>query len=491
MTSKGIAARTFDLVDEALARIRRHPDVTYAEVRFCEQRSERLFARDGQLDEMTQGESSGFGIRVLARGAWGFACTAIPASEALAKAADTAIAVALASARIARAPVRLSERDPEVGRYETPFEIDPFTVPLDRKVADLLAPLELLVGSGRPIESAEAWMEWVRVHKLLATSEGTRVEQHFVYGGAGMMAIAVGDDGRAQRRTYPSFRGAEAAQGGYELVSELALVANAPRIREEAIALLSAPPCPEGRKDVIIASDQLALQIHESAGHPTELDRALGTEISLAGGSFLQPSMLGKLRYGSPLVTIVADSTTPGGLGTFGWDDEGTKAGKAPLVEDGIFVDYLSSRETAQALGRASTGTMRADGYSRIPLIRMVNVSLEPREGTLDDLIADTRDGILLQTNKSWSIDDLRLDFQFACEMAWEIKNGRRTRLLRDSRYTGRTPEFWGSCDAIAGPEEFRLWGITTCGKGDPMQTMQVGHGCAPARFRNVEVGHS
>jgi TldD protein len=241
---------------------------------------------------------------------------------------------------------------------------------------------------------------------------------------------------------------------------------------------------------VILESSQVGLQIHESCGHPTELDRALGTEISLAGGSFLQPELLDKLRYGSAIVDLVADSTSPGGMGTFGWDDEGVRAGTRHLVREGSFVDYLSSRETAATLGRASTGTMRAEGWNRTPLIRMVNVSLQPREGTLEALVADTRDGVLLETDKSWSIDDLRLNFQFTCEVAWEIKHGKRTRLLRDPLYTGLTPQFWRSCDAICGPDEWRLWGVTTCGKGDPMQAMQVGHGAAPARFRGVTVGN-
>jgi TldD protein len=268
-------------------------------------------------------------------------------------------------------------------------------------------------------------------------------------------------------------------------------MANVDRVADEATALLSAPPCPSGARDLVLESSQVALQIHESCGHPTELDRALGAEISLAGGSFMQPHLVGKLVYGSPLVTLVADATSAGGMGTFGWDDEGVPAGTRPLVERGIFVDYLSSRETAALLGRPSTGTMRADGWKRTPLIRMVNVSLEPREGTLDALLADTKDGVFMATDRSWSIDDLRLNFQFSCEVAWEIKSGKRTRLLRDPVYTGITPAFWRSCDAICGRDEWRLWGITTCGKGDPMQLMQVGHGAAPARFRGVTIGSS
>jgi TldD protein len=205
----------------------------------------------------------------------------------------------------------------------------------------------------------------------------------------------------------------------------------------------------------------------------------------------MQPGMLGKLRYGADIVDIVADSTSPGGMGTFGWDDEGSAAGVHPLIERGTFVDYLSSRETAAGLGRSSTGTMRADGWNRPPLIRMVNVSLQPRAGTLDDLIADTQDGIFMLVDKSWSIDDLRLNFQFSCEVAWEIKHGKKTRLLRDPRYTGITNEFWRSCDAICGESEWKLFGISTCGKGDPMQIMQVGHGAAPARFKQVAVGNT
>src|SRR6202030_1226805 len=243
----------------------------------------------------------------------------------------------------------------------------------------------------------------------------------------------------------PTWQGGDGFQAGWERVGALDLRGHVDVVKDEALALLSAPTCPAGPRTLLLESSQVALQIHESCGHPTELDRALGSEISLSGGSFMQPRMLGKLRYGSPLVTIVADATSEGGNGTFGWDDEGVPAGKRPLVERGLFVDYLSSRETAAALGRASTGTMRSESWNRPPIIRMVNVSLEPGAGgTLEDLIADTDDGILISTDKSWSIDDLRLDFQFSCEIAWEIKKGRRARMVRDPFYRGITPRFWG-----------------------------------------------
>ena len=479
------------LCEAALARSKRHDDLSYAEVRWVRERSEQATIRDGAPEGVGQSSSRGFGIRVIARGAWGFACTPLLSQEAVEAAFDEAVAIARASARVAPRAVVFPERGAERGRYETPLEIDPFEVPLKDKLADLAAPEAALREGGAPIRSAEAYTTWNELEKLLLTTEGTDVEQRFVYGGAGMSVVAVGDDGRSQRRSFPGPPGVGLVQGGYEQVAREDLLVAAPKVRQEAIELLGAPPCPPGTRDIILASNQLALQIHESCGHPTELDRALGEEISLAGGSFLQPGMLGKFRYGSDLVTLTADSVAPGGLGTFGWDDEGTAARKAPLVKDGLFVDYLSSRQAAAALGRESTGTVRADGWNRIPMIRMVNVSLEPREGSLEELIADTRDGILFDNNKSWSIDDLRLNFQFSCEAAWEIKNGKRTRLLRDARYTGITPEFWRGCDAVCGPDEGRIWGLSMCGKGDPMQLMAVAHGAPPARFRKVEVGHS
>jgi TldD protein len=483
--------RIRELSAATLAHARRHADVTYAEVRWVRERNERLRVRNGAPDGMTRGGRAGFSVRVIARGAWGFACTQTPTPEALEKCADAAVATARASARLIKKPVLFPERAAQVGSYETPLRVDPFEVPLETKLRDLgQAEAELRKG-GPPVQSAEAWMGWTELEKLLVTSEGSDLHQRFVYGGAGISVIAAGDDGRMQRRSYPGFPGSEILQAGYESVDGATLLAEATRIRSEVIELLTADPCPEGTRDVILGSNQLALQVHESCGHPTELDRALGEEISLAGGSFMQPEELGKLRYGSEIVTITADSVAAQGLGTFGWDDEATPAGKRPLVERGTFVDYLSSRETASALGRESTGTVRAESWNRMPMIRMVNVSLEPRAGRFEDLVADTDDGILFDTNQSWSIDDLRLNFQFSCEVAWEIKRGKRTRLLKNARYTGVTPELWRSCDAICGPEDARIWGLAMCGKGDPIQVMGVSHGAPPARFRKVQVGHS
>ena len=269
----------------------------------------------------------------------------------------------------------------------------------------------------------------------------------------------------------------------------LGLEREAPRIGEQAAALLSAPICPAATTTVVLDSDQVALQVHESTGHPTELDRIYGTEAAYAGTSFVKPGDLGSLRYGSEHMNITADSTTPGGLGTFGFDDEGVPAAREPVVSEGILSGFLTSRETAARIGSGAGGSMRADGWSRMPLVRMTNLNLEPGEGSLEELIAGVDDGVFLQTNKSWSIDDKRLNFQFGTQIAWEIKGGELGRMLRDATYTGQTPVFWGSLDGVAGPEEWMLTGLTNRGKGQPGQHAHVSHGSSPARFRNVQVG--
>ena len=331
-----------------------------------------------------------------------------------------------------------------------------------------------------------------RQRKTLATSEGTAVEQELTYTGCGMKLV-VSEGDLVQHRAYPMDLDGGVSGGGFEVVRRFDLLGNAERTAEEALQLLAAPICPSGISTVILDTPQLALQIHESCGHPTEADRAFGEEVSLAGASFLLPSNLGRFRYGSAHVNLSADALEPAsGLGTFGWDDEGVPARKTPLVARGQHVGYLTSRESAARLGLPrSGGCVRAEQWNRFPIIRMVNVSLEPaaKGPSLDELIADTDDGILMGCNRSWSIDDLRLNFQFGCEIAWEIKKGKRTRVLRNPMYTGSTPRFWSGCDAVGGPDAFRLWGFVSCGKGDPMQLMAVGHGCAPARFRGVQVG--
>ena len=464
----------------------------YAEVRYTDEEVETVRVRarvDGRNDAVSQSRARGYGIRVLGEKTWGFACTSRLDADSVMQCAERALDLAASASRVSKRTVMLPERAAQTGRYETPIVTDPFSIPIEERIAFLEGPARALL-RGR-VKSAELHADASRLQKRLVTTDGIDVEQVFHFGACNMQAIAIDDDGNAETRSAPTWSGCDAFQGGWERVVALDLLGQTERLRAEAEALLDAPPCPVGELDLILESSQVALQVHESCGHPTELDRVFGTEITLAGGSFLDATKRGHFRYGSDLVTITADSVAPGGAGTFGWDDEGTPAGTHPLVQNGIFEDFLSSRETAAAIGRASTGTMRASGFDRIPLVRMTNVSLAPGQGTLEDLIADTKHGLLMMTDRSWSIDDQRLDFQFSCELAWEIVNGRRTRIVKRPLYAGSTPKFWASCDAICGPEEHVLWGISSCGKGDPMQLMAVGHGAAPARFRNVKVGRA
>jgi TldD protein len=479
------------LLDVALDEVRRAGEHEYADARLVETESEAINLRGRDVERLTRDVSRGLGVRVLARGAWGFSARPVLDEESARAAARDAVAVARANAALVVDKVRLAEEEPQRGSFTTHVATDPFAVPLDRKLADLGAAVDALGGDPR-VKTALGRMLWRRERKRFASTEGARTEQTLTCGGAGIRVV-VADGDEVAARSWPMDYDGGIGGLGYELVATLDLVGNARRIREEAVELLSAPPCPAGARDLILDTPQLALQIHESCGHPTELDRALGEEISLPGASFLTPDKLGRFTYGSPRVNLTADSTTPGGLGTFGWDVEGVPARRTPLVARGVFVGYLSSRETAARLGLGrSAGCMRAESYARPPIIRMINVSLEPDPqgpASLDELVADTEDGVLMTTNRSWSIDDLRLNFQFSCEAGWEIKKGKRTRLLRKPVYTGITPRFWAGCDAICAPPAFRMWGFLTCGKGDPMQLMAVGHGCPPARFRGIKVG--
>ncbi len=458
---------------------------TYADVRVVRRAEESISVKSGRIEAVAFGESEGFGVRVLVDGAWGFAASSGLTTTEADRVAGDAVRIARASATTLRRAVVLDDRPPAHGSYRTPYEVDPFGVPVEEKVADLMA-AEAAMTRTPGIAFAEANYSAQREWKSFAASDGSETDQEITHVVANIEANAVSGD-ELQRRSY-----ADSGQAaGYEWVRGLDLVGNAERIAPEAVALLSAPQCPPGRRTIILDPSQLYLQVHESCGHPTELDRVFGTEASYAGTSFLTTDKLESgFRYGSDLVTIVADATAPGGMGTFGWDDEGVAAQRVPLVQDGIFSGYLSSRETAPRIGRRSGGTMRADGWDRIPLIRMTNVNLLPRDGlSLDDIVADTDDGLYLASNRSWSIDDRRLNFQFATEVAYEVKGGKLGRLLKNPTYTGITYEFWRSCDAVADARSYVMIGTPNCGKGEPGQIGHVGHGTSGARFRDVQVG--
>lgn len=460
---------------------------TYADVRVVNTTVEQLSVRTGRVDAIETSASFGFGVRVIADGAWGFAsCSDVTALNAIAVARE-AVAVAKASALVPGAPVRLADAGVHDDGWSGPCGVDPATVSLETKLETLFAADELLRAEDA-VRVSKAHMGFRRVHKYFGSSAGSFIEQSHVETGAGIVAYAVGD-GEVLPRSYPNSHGGAWAQGGWELVEAMDLVGNAPRVAEQAAALLAAKECPSTTTTIVVDGSQMALQVHESIGHPAELDRVLGDEAAFAGTSFLALDDLGALRYGSEHVTVTADATIPGALASFGYDDEGVPAQRDVLIDRGLLAGFLTSRESALSIGRTSNGCMRADGWNRIPLVRMTTVSLEPGEWSFDELIADTEDGLYLETNNSWSIDDRRLNFQFATEIGWEIKGGRLGAMVKNPNYTGITPQFWGACDAVCGRDHWRVWGLPNCGKGEPMQIAHVAHGAAPARFRDVQVG--
>ena len=465
---------------------------SYADARVVDDRSRALATKNGKISHASDGESVGIGIRVLADGAWGFAASDDLSRAAVEGTAARAVAIAKASARVKQQDVRLAPEKPVTAEWTTPCQIEPFTISVEQNI-DLLFKIDSELRSVAGVTMAETNMNFRREEQWFVSSEGTNIRQTKYSTGVGYAAHAFAGT-EIQKRSYPTSYGGQWQNKGYELIHELKLVENARRIGEEAVALHKADQCPEGTLTIVLDGAQLGLQIHESIGHPIELDRVLGMEANFAGTSFLTLEKLRKLRYGSDLVNVVADARQEHGpgLGTFGFDDEGVPAQCTPIITNGLFTGYLSSRETAHALGAdRSGGTLRAEGWNRLPIIRMTNVSILPGEKplTLEQLIADTDHGVFMQTNRSWSIDDKRYNFQFGCELGWEIKKGKRVRMLKNPSYSGITTEFWNSLDAICSRDEWTLWGTPNCGKGQPQQVMGTGHGAAPARFRDIRVG--
>ncbi|NWJ95099.1 MAG: TldD/PmbA family protein [Chloroflexi bacterium] len=475
-----------DLANLALDTARQR-GANYADIRFVTDRGQHVAVKNGKVEALSSNESQGFGVRVIYNGAWGFSSSSVVSRAEVERVTAEAVAIARSSATVKRRPVELGTPLSIQDKYVTSVKTDVFSVPLEEQIALLLQANEEM----RRIEGiklAAGFISTLKINKVFASTEGSYIEQELSECGAGIDAYAVSEGG-FQRRSYPNSVGGFWETGGYELVPRLDLVGNAGRIAEQAVQLLSAPLCPTRKTNLILDSSQVALQVHESCGHPVELDRVYGMEASFAGTSFLTTEKLGNFRYGSEIVNINADATSPRGLGTFGYDDEGVPANRTPIIQEGRFVNYITDRETAATLGQESNGTARADGWNRIPLIRMTNINLEPgKSGSLEDLIAATEDGIYMETNKSWSIDDKRLNFQFGVEIAWEIKDGKRGQIYRNAAYSGMTPQFWGNCDLIGGREGWVIWGVPNCGKGEPMQSMHVGHGASPARFHNINI---
>ncbi|WBB54977.1 TldD/PmbA family protein [Verrucosispora sp. WMMD573] len=470
-------------VAEAAVQAALDAGARYADVRVMHRRYESMTARNGDIESLAQDESVGLGVRALVSSGWGF--HAVPELSYLAArdAGHRAARTAAASALVSGPPVDLVAVTPTTASWSSPCEVDPLGVSLAVKGDLLVAATRTMTEHGADL--AEGLYQIWDTAKWFVSSEGHRIDQRIRECGGGISATSVGA-GETQRRSWPSYRG-QYGTTGWELVESLELTAHAARIAEESRALLTAPLCPTGETDLILGGEQLALQIHESVGHAIELDRILGWEAAFAGTSWLDLAQLGSLRYGSELMTITIDPTIPGALGSFGYDDEGSPAVKRDAVRNGRWVGVLAGRDSAAVAGLDHGGSVRADGWARLPMVRMTNVGLEPGPHTLDEIVAATDEGVLMDVNRSWSIDDKRLNFQFGCEIGWEIRNGRRGRMLRNPTYTGIGPLFWRSMDMLS--SETVPWGTPNCGKGQPGQIGHTGHPSAPARFRNVRVG--
>ena len=456
----------------------------YGDVRAVDRDQQWTQVRNDQVDGLWHNSDNGFGVRALVGNSWGYAASPLLTEANVIQCAKDAYAMAAASQQSC---LRTVDRGPAIaqqGTWATPRQRDPFNdVSTEEKVAVLTELCEQMRRTEGVIV-ATALAHALRVRSWLVSTEGTQIHQETLHCGGGIQATArVGDE--VQSRSYPKHYEGNILGGGWERWEQMGLSDQADRVASEAVMLCTAPSCPHiENATAILEASMMSLQIHESCGHPTELDRAFGEEISLAGASFLTPDRLNAdYRYGSNIVNLYSDASTEGATGSFGWDDEGTPARRTDLVKDGIFTGYLSGREASTRAQTANAGSFRAEGWYNIPIVRMINVNLAPGQWSFDDLIADTEDGILLSNSKSWSIDDLRLNFQFGCELAQEIKGGKRGQIYKNPVYTGITPRFWQSCDAICNQDHWEVFGYLHCGKGDPIQSMHVGHGTAPARF--------
>ena len=458
----------------------------YAEARAEDALSDRIHVRNGAVERLSTDRDSGWGIHALAGGGWGFASSSSDREADAQETARKAVEIARASGSRRHSQSDLSMMPTDQGEYSTSVRQDPFAIPFAERVDLLVESSNRISAASERVKVSTGTMQFSRTEKLFVNTVGANLRQRITYAGAWIGAVASDESGYSYRRSF-----GDMSQAGWEFIESLKLPEEGERVGREAGELVVAPWAPSGAKTVILASDFVALLVHESCGHPTELDRVLGWEAAFAGTSFLMPPMLGSFQYGSPLVNMTADSLLPGGLGTFGWDEEGTRGQRTPIVQEGIFTGYLSSRESALALGQRSNGCGRATSWGRIPLVRMVNLSLEPGSGSLDDLVGRVDNGLYLETPSSWSLDDKRMNFHFSAELCREIKGGKLGELRKGASFQGRTPRFWGSVRGVAGKDEWRLWGLPHCAKGEPLQLCAVSHGASPILVDGLEMsGH-
>jgi TldD protein len=467
----------------------REQGVEYADVRLERIEDENISISSGTIEPIEKSATAGIGIRVIKNGCWGFAATDDLSEKSIVEKARLAAAIAEASALVNKDKVILAPIAPAVGQFQSPYEIDPFAVPLDEKIAFLMEIDRAMVEAGQgDINSRYVFCGFRKLNKYFASSDGADISQTIIQSGAGLSLGVTRSHRERFERSYPSASGQYECKG-YELLAELRMKDEIPRLAEEVAMLQAASACPQKTTTLLLSGDQVSLQIHESIGHALELDRVFGAERNFSGTSFATVDKLDTLKYASDIVTVVSDPTKPHGLASYAYDDEGVPTYEADLIKDGMLVNYLSSRETAARIGRKSTAAMRADGWSNVPIVRITNVNLIPGEKSFQQILSGIDDGIYMDTVKSWSIDDERRYFQFGCEIGWLIKGGKLTKPIKNPTYSGCTTDFWNKCTAIANIDSYRIWGTPNCGKGQPGQNARTGQGSSPARFDNIEVG--
>lgn len=459
------------------------PEITFADVRFTNTDNQTIYFEKGILKHYGSNlDSQALGIRVLIKGCWGFAGTKILSKKSINSTIERAISNAKIGSKFRREPAAYNNLNPIQDSYiYKPIE-DPFSMQDDEKIRYHENIAKKLTVNKKIIYSS-VYTEFYRQYKIYANTIGTLVDS-LMYDTLPTMYVLASNGKETMCRTWPGHMSGR--RGGFEVVRNIKMEENTETIMKEAIELLDAPRIEEERADLIIGGGHLALQLHESVGHATEADRIFGKEISYAGKTFIKPEMLGNFRYGSDHVNIYSDSTNKKGMGFHLVDDEGTPGNKVDIIKNGILIDQQTSQENAPLLGVKPSSNMMASFADDIPLIRMTNFCLAPGSGSLDNLIKNTEKGYYIDFTKTWSIDDNRFNFQFTTEIGWKIEEGRITGIVKEPTYYGITPEFWGACDTVCGPEEWDFHGTFHCGKGEPGQAMHLSHGVAPARFKNI-----
>lgn len=479
-------AQKDSLADAALATAKKL-GASYADIRINRYRQENVSTRERQVLNVSSSQNFGFGVRVLIDGTWGFAASPLVTTDEAVRITTEAAAIAKANSLITRKKIELVPTPKVAAMWKSAIERDPFDVPAAEKTAMLLRINEAAL-SVKGVSFVNSQLSAVNEQKYLATSDGSRIEQYIIRTNPGFTVQAV-NRSTGDFQSVNSLR--EAQQIGYEYLTKHDWAAEARTAAEHAVMKMTAPSVVPGKYDLVLHPSHLFLTIHESVGHPTELDRAMLWEANYAGTSFLTPDKTGKLQFGSKIVNFVADRTQPLGMATVGYDDEAVPGQSWHLVKDGIFVDWQTTRDTAKLIGKTNSyGCLHADSWSSVPFPRMPNVSLTPSKEnvTQDDLISGVDKGILIYGRGSYSIDQQRYNFQFGGQTFWEIKGGKVTGMIKDVAYQSRTTDFWGSLDGLGGQATYEIPGSPNDGKGEPGQSNSVSHGCPPARFRNVNV---